>query len=201
MNSKPHFVLFSRTEERTSTCGAQGGRWYFSLTTTRGVRQLEASDVELEASRERLEILALVRGLEALPQPSNVTLVTSNRQIAWAVREGLEQWRSADWTWERFGNRVPIKNGDLWERVDHALNIHQVQCRRIRIDAGHQAPTSRRLADAGRLRASETVIVPNRTLLRPFATSARILARCLERIAQWLNGLLPENQPSPHPTM
>jgi hypothetical protein len=44
------------------------------------------------------------------------------------IRRDLAQWRERDWCWERFGQLVPIRDLDLWQRVDRALAIHQVEC-------------------------------------------------------------------------
>ncbi len=87
-------------------------------------------------SPERLELLAVVRGLEALEQPSKVTLVTTSRVVRRGLRFGLELWRENQWHWERFGRMAPIKNADLWQRVDRALHIHDVSCRTLRFDEG-----------------------------------------------------------------
>lgn len=108
-----------------------GGRWRFVLQTPEGETLLDAEDEEEGDSRERLELLAIVRGLEALDQPSQVTLITHSHAISRGLREGLAQWRENDWQWERFGSLTPIKNRDLWQRVDQALSIHQVKCRLV----------------------------------------------------------------------
>jgi ribonuclease HI len=78
---------------------------------------------------ERLNLMSVVRGLEALDRPAAVTLVTPSRQIARAIRRGLAEWRESDWCWEFFDEMTPVKNADLWRRVDHALAIHDVICR------------------------------------------------------------------------
>jgi hypothetical protein len=49
----------------------------------------------------------------------------------------LETWRNSGWQWERFGKLAPIKNRDLWQRVDRALKFHAVECRRYRLDGAH----------------------------------------------------------------
>ncbi len=83
--------------------------------------QFEAADAEPDAQGERLELLAVVRGLEALEQPSRVTLVTPSKYVNRGLTYGLEEWRANDWQWEHFGEMVPVKNRDLWQRVDRAL--------------------------------------------------------------------------------
>lgn len=129
----PHFLLFSesvRTSDR--------GQWRFVLQSLDGTDQIEATDTEPNVQGERLELLAVVRGLEALPQPSRVTLVTPSRYVNRGLNYGLAEWRTNDWQWEHFGEMAPIKNRDLWQRVDRALEFHRVDCRLWRFDMpGH----------------------------------------------------------------
>jgi ribonuclease HI len=87
-----------------------------------------AADIETDADVSRLELLAAVRGLEALEQPSRVTLLTSSRYVRRGLRHDLGRWRENHWQWERFGQRVPIRDCDLWCRVDRALSFHDVEC-------------------------------------------------------------------------
>ena len=129
--SAPHFLLFSESN-RTS----DRGQWRFVLQSLDGQDQLEAADTESDVHGERLELLAVVRGLEALPQPSRVTLVTPSRYVNRGLSYGLAEWRSNDWQWERFGEMAPIKNRDLWQRIDQAMEFHAVDCRLLRFDAG-----------------------------------------------------------------
>ncbi len=136
--ASPHYVLFSEVVSgRTQGDRAAPTGWRFVLTSVDGRQRLVASDVEADASRERLELLAVVRGLEALDQPSRVTLVTGSRYVQSGLSQGLVQWREQDWQWERFGQFVPVANRDLWRRVDRALEFHKVDCRRWRTDGPH----------------------------------------------------------------
>ena len=86
---------------------------------------------------DRLELLAVVRGLEALDQPSRVTLVTRSRYVSRGLRFGIREWRENDWKWEHYGDYQPINNSDLWQRVDHAMTYHKVECRTWRFDSSH----------------------------------------------------------------
>src|SRR5262245_14269365 len=112
----PHFLLFSDAR-RKSTAGNNSGRWRFVLEAVDGADKLEATDIEPGTPGDRLDLLAVVRGLEALDQPSRVTLVTSSRYVSEGLRYGLTEWRETNWHWECFGKMVPIKNHDLWQRV------------------------------------------------------------------------------------
>jgi ribonuclease HI len=137
----PHFVLFSESKAVSPPCDAGRGGcdesaryWHFVLRTEEGSVALDVQDEEADASGERLALLAVVRGLEALPEPSRVTLVTTSGWIRRGLRFGLDSWRDHQWQWERFGKMAPIKNADLWQRVDRALRYHEVDCRTIRFD-------------------------------------------------------------------
>jgi ribonuclease HI len=157
----PHYLLFSESCRKRSQ-----GQWRFVLQSIDGGEQLEAADAEPNAKGERLELLAVVRGLEALEQPSRVTLVTPSKYVNRGLTYGMEEWRANDWQWEHFGEMVPVKNRDLWQRVDRALLFHQLECRTWRFDLPHagQSParpetvhvgstaTSRRRRMSGRLR-------------------------------------------------
>ena len=142
----PHFVLFSQIDRQRRT-----GSWRFSLQSKDGSTRFEAADREPEARGERLELLTIVRGLEALDQPSRVTVCSAGTYVQRGVRYGLEEWRASDWMWERYGEWVPIKNADLWQRLDRVLQFHQVEFRRYRVDRAHNGPSpvvTRRI-DAG----------------------------------------------------
>jgi len=142
----PHFVLFSESTADQAAEPPQGVAaesaattalpyWHFVLRTDQGSVALDArGEEESGASPERLALLAVVRGLEALPEPSRVTLVTTSGWIRRGLRFGLDNWRDQHWRWECFGRMTPIKNADLWQRVDRALQFHEVECQTIRVD-------------------------------------------------------------------
>ncbi len=126
-STAPHYLLFSESQSETNE--APGGCWRFVLECVDGAGRIEVADNEPGVTGERLQLLAVVRGLEALEQPSRVTLITASRYVGRGIRNGLAAWRDNDWVWERFGELVPIKNRDLWRRVDRAMKFHHVECR------------------------------------------------------------------------
>lgn len=98
---------------------------------------LEVEDCEPEVTGEQLELLTLIRGLEALDQPSMVTAYGCSRYVRHGIRYGLPEWRENGWRWERFGRLVEIKHAELWQRLDRAMQIHQFACGFRRIDVLH----------------------------------------------------------------
>jgi ribonuclease HI len=149
----PHYLLFSESCRKSSQ-----GQWRFVLQSLDGKEQFEAADAEPNFYGERLELLAVVRGLEALAQPSRVTLVTPSKYVNRGLAYGLQEWRANDWQWEHYGEMVPVKNRDLWQRVDRALSFHELECRTWRFDLPHLA------ADALAGSHTSTSVLGRRTL-------------------------------------
>lgn len=127
----PHYLLFSEASQ--NSCSAQ--TWRFVLQNVESQRRLSVTDSEpLETGNERLELLAVVRGLEALDEPARVTLVTKSRYVSRGIKHSLSEWRANDWRWERFGRLVYVRDHDLWRRVDRALRFHEVDCQSWQFD-------------------------------------------------------------------
>ncbi len=131
----PHFFLFSEANREDKQ-----GYWSFVLRAADGSATYEAADCEPQTHGERLDLLAVVRGLEALDQPSRVTLVTPSRYVNRGIAYGLDEWGRNGWTWESFGQMVPVKNRDLWQRLDRALKIHRIEAPIFRPDPAHVTP-------------------------------------------------------------
>ena len=136
ISDRPHYLLFSEASPAPAEASGAAS-WRFVLEHVHTDTRFSASDTEpngrsetgARASAERLELLAVVRGLEALDGPARVTLVTKSRYVSRGLKRGLAEWRNSGWRWERFGKLAPIRDADLWQRVDQALKFHDVRCR------------------------------------------------------------------------
>ena len=128
----PHYLLMS---EASRTEGF--GRWRFALRPADGSAGFEAADVEPDVWGERLDLLTVVRALESLDRPSRVTLVGCTRYVEQGVLYGLPEWRDNGWRWEYFGQMAPLRDADLWQRMDRVLQFHRVECGQRRFDTGH----------------------------------------------------------------
>ena len=145
----PHFLLFSDSSRDCRAVEERLGRWRFVLEAIDGSATMEAADQEVEVGGERLELLAVVQGLEALNQPSRVTLITPSRYVSRGMQYGLDDWRENDWRWERFGRMVRVKNHDLWQRVDCAMRYHHVECRTWRLHSPDSSSSPNEAAGSG----------------------------------------------------
>lgn len=133
MTLTQHYLLFSEAsrDENDAENNDKNNlvQWRFVLQEVLTNRQFSASGTEPTACSERLELLAVVRALESLDGPSRVTLVTKSRYVSRGLKRGLPQWRERQWKWERFGKLRPVRDDDLWRRVDGALKFHELDCR------------------------------------------------------------------------
>ncbi len=144
----PHFLLLAETQSCTDE-SREGGFWRFVLQQVDGSEYLEVSDNEPDVTGERLQLLAAIRGFEALGQPSRVTLVTGSQYVIRGIRRDLDTWREMNWMWERFGELHAIKHDALWRRLDRALQFHTVQCRAWRfVSDAEPIPEIKRAAGA-----------------------------------------------------
>jgi ribonuclease HI len=174
----PHFLLFSEARGKT-----RQGQWRFVLQAADGSATLEASDAEPDTLGERLELLAVIRGLEALDQPSHVTLFTPSKYVSRGIAYGLEEWRRNDWTWECFGEMVPVKNRDLWQRLDQALNYHTIEFRVRRSVGGESEPETERRSDE--LDAPSAATVRSQSRHKTRRLSAQVGRSLRERAESW----------------
>ena len=190
----PHFLLYSCSKE-----DRPHARWRFVLQAVDGTTSFEAEDAEPAVHGPRLELLTVIRGLEALDQPSRVTLVTSSNYVRRGIAYGLDEWRRNGWTWESFGQMVPVKNHDLWQRLDRALSIHRLEHGTHRFDSAHPSPARHHLANPLDNDARECCErADSRTRPRRRRGWLRLGHRLRERasswthsLAQWGTGLLP----------
>ena len=132
INAAPHYLLLAESQS-FSNARNDGGRWRFVLEQIGGSEKLVVADSEPDVAGERLQLLTVIRALEALDQPSKVTLLTSSRYVTHGIRRGLPHWRDNNWQWERFGQMCSINDSDLWRRLDRALRLHEVDCRNWRL--------------------------------------------------------------------
>jgi ribonuclease HI len=128
----PHYLLMAEASRQSGL-----GRWRFVLRPSDGSDPLEAGDVEPDIWGERLDLLTVLRGLESLDQPSRVTVVGCTRYVEEGILYGLAEWRENEWRWEYFGQMAPVRDADLWQRMDRVLQFHRVDCTQRRFDAGH----------------------------------------------------------------
>lgn len=132
----------SKIEVRLFTDGACSGNpgpggWAFLLRHLPTGKEKIRSGSERETTNNRMELLAVIRGLEALKRPTAVELLTDSVYVGKGLTEWLPKWKRSGWRRKERGRLVEVKNEDLWRRLDALLQRHQVRFTFIRGHAGH----------------------------------------------------------------
>jgi len=89
---------------------------------------------EPETTNNRMELTAAIRALEALKRPCRVRLTTDSEYVMKGLTEWLPNWKRRGW---KTAARKPVKNADLWRRLDAAAARHDVEWRWVRGHSGH----------------------------------------------------------------
>lgn len=84
----------------------------------------EMSGAAVETTNNRMEIQAAIEGLKALKRPCKVTLFTDSEYVRKGMIEWLRPWKARGW---KTADRKPVKNVDLWEQLDAAMQPHKIE--------------------------------------------------------------------------
>lgn len=113
------------------------GGWAFILKHVATGRTLDSSGAELQTTNNRMELMAVIKGLGALKRPCQVEIVTDSQYVAKGISQWLPQWKSQGWQRKEGKRYKPVQNVDLWQKVDSLLDGHQVRVRHILGHQGH----------------------------------------------------------------
>jgi ribonuclease HI len=113
------------------------GGWAYILRHLPTCQEKEGSGGERDTTNNRMELLAVIRGLEALKRPCRVELFTDSVYVGKGLEEWLPKWKQNGWR-RREGSRwAPIKNEDLWRQLDELAGRHQIKYTRVAGHSGH----------------------------------------------------------------
>jgi ribonuclease HI len=115
-------------------------------------KEKELSGGELQTTNNRMELMAAIRALEALNKPCKVTLHTDSQYVRQGITEWISGWKARGW---RTAAKDPVKNEDLWRRLDEARARHEVVWKWVKGHAGD--PLNERADGLARLGMEETL--------------------------------------------
>lgn len=95
----------------------------------------ELNGGEEETTNNRMEMMAVIKALEALKNHPKVELYTDSKYVMQGINEWLEGWKAKGW---KTASKKPVKNQDLWERIDVLVNEHDVTFHWVKGHAGHE---------------------------------------------------------------
>ena len=113
------------------------GGWAFVLKHPASGKELEDCGADRETTNNRMEMMAVIRGLETLTRPSAVELISDSTYVGKGISEWMAKWKTNDWRRRDRGRWVAVKNEDLWRRLDELLQTHVVQFTHVRGHTGH----------------------------------------------------------------
>jgi len=133
-NSLPEVELY--TDGGCSGNPGPGG-WAFILRHPATGKELESSGGERETTNNRMELTAVVRGLEVLKKPSQVKLMTDSVYVGKGLSEWMPKWKANGWRRREGTTWKEVKNEDLWRRLDELIREHKLTYIRVAGHSGH----------------------------------------------------------------
>ncbi|VAW89750.1 Ribonuclease HI [hydrothermal vent metagenome] len=90
---------------------------------------------EKHTTNNRMELMAAIMGLESLSEGCEVALTTDSQYVKNGINDWIKNWKKRGW---KTANKKPVKNVDLWQRLDAAVVRHQVEWHWVRGHTGHR---------------------------------------------------------------
>ena len=127
--------LFAWTDGACSGNPGPGG-WGVLLRAMDGdtiVKERELQGGEADTTNNRMELMAAISALETLTRPTALTITTDSAYVKNGVTGWIHGWKRNGW---KTADRKPVKNVDLWQRLDALVNQHQVRWQWVKAHAG-----------------------------------------------------------------
>ena len=116
-------------------CKGNPGRGGWGTILVYGAHEKELSGGEVMTTNNRMELMAVISGLEALREPCEVTLTSDSTYVINSItKKWLDGWEKKNWV--KSGN-TPVPNADLWKRLIEAMKPHTIEWVWVRGHNGH----------------------------------------------------------------
>lgn len=136
MTEKPHVIVYS-----DGACSRNPGPGGWGAILLAGGHRKELLGGEPATTNNRMELTAAISALEALKGPSRVDLHTDSEYVRNGITVWIHGWKKRGW---KTADKKPVKNVELWQRLDEARNRHDVTWHWVR---GHAGDTENERAD------------------------------------------------------
>jgi ribonuclease HI len=142
-------------------CKGNPGPGGWGVVIRAGAREKELFGGEPLTTNNRMELLAAIRGLEALKRPCRVQLYTDSTYVRDGITKWIHGWRKNGW---RTADRKPVKNAELWQELVEAAAPHRVEWHWVK---GHSGHVENDRADALACAGADAIIRSGTTAGRP----------------------------------
>jgi len=143
----PQVVIYT-----DGACSGNPGPGGWGAVMISGAHRKEICGGDLATTNNRMELMAAIQALESLKKPCKVELHTDSKYVQQGIHEWIHGWKKRGWL---TADKKPVKNEDLWRRLDEARLRHDVQWRWVKGHAGHEL---NELADALARRGIQDVL-------------------------------------------
>ena len=126
----PQVVIYT-----DGACSGNPGPGGWGAVMLSGENRKEICGGEPGTTNNRMELMAAIQALEALKKPCKVELHTDSTYVMKGISEWIHSWKRRGW---RTADGKPVKNDDLWRRLDEARSRHDVSWRWVKGHAGHE---------------------------------------------------------------
>ena len=116
-------------------CRGNPGPGGWAALLVAGRDRKEVSGAEPQTTNNRMELMAAIEGLGALKRRCSVKLFTDSKYVLQGVTEWLPNWKARGW---RTAAREPVKNQDLWVRLDSAASAQDIEWHWVKGHSGHE---------------------------------------------------------------
>jgi ribonuclease HI len=116
-------------------CSGNPGPGGWGAVLHYGDKERELWGGELQTTNNRMELMAAIQALEALKRACRVELHTDSQYVMKGISEWIHGWKRRGWL---TADKKPVKNDDLWKRLDEARLRHEVDWRWVKGHAGHE---------------------------------------------------------------
>lgn len=110
------------------------GGWGFVLRHPASGAEKQCSGAERATTNNRMELMAVIAGLTELNKPTIVNLYSDSKYVLNGLSEWLDQWKARGW---KTASKRPVKNADLWRRLDELRGEHTIHFNWIEGHSGH----------------------------------------------------------------
>lgn len=115
-------------------CSGNPGPGGWGAILRSGAHEKELFGGEKETTNNRMEMMAVIEALSALKQKSRVDLYTDSKYVMDGITQWMPGWKAKGW---KTANKKPVKNQDLWQRIDSLVQAHEVTFHWVKGHAGH----------------------------------------------------------------
>ena len=115
-------------------CSGNPGPGGWGVVLRYGEHEKELFGGEADTTNNRMELMAAIMGLEVLTRSCTVRLTTDSQYVRKGITEWLAGWKRNNW---KTASKTPVKNVELWQRLEKAAETHQVQWCWVKGHSGH----------------------------------------------------------------